>query len=276
MNPHTVKRLSQVHPLLRQRVEAIIARMADQGITLEVVQGLRTAKEQNELYAQGRSKPGRKVTNAKAWQSFHNYGIAVDLCPFVDGKPQWDAPRKVWNAIGAEAERLHLEWGGRWKFRDLPHVQMPGLSISQCFDLSKAGSLTPVWDAISRINQNLAIKSPSVDFSASTQGNKVAPKSQKSKIDGIAAKIPASDKSLLPGFYPSKPAKVPAQAGKQAAESLKTGNTLPVSLVTIQAACELFLRENGLKLLLWLTLSILIALLYHEWRERQAKRKERR
>jgi peptidoglycan L-alanyl-D-glutamate endopeptidase CwlK len=41
--------------------------------------GYRSKKEQNELYAQGRSKPGQVVTNAKAGQSYHNYGLAVDF-----------------------------------------------------------------------------------------------------------------------------------------------------------------------------------------------------
>lgn len=277
MNPHTIKRLSQVHPLLRQKAEAVIAQLAAEGLTVEVVSGLRTADEQNALYAQGRTKPGPKVTYAKAWQSNHNYGLAVDFCPFVNSKPDWNAPRAVWKRIGEAAERQGLEWGGRWaKFRDMPHVQLPGLSVAQCFALSGGANLQPVWDAASRIAEaTFAIKRPSAHFSAPTQG-KVAPKSKKSNLAPFPAQIPASGESELPRFYPSELAKVPAQAPKQAAESLKSGNALPVSLVTIQAACELFLRENGLKLLLWLTLSVLIALLYHEWRERQAQRKEKR
>lgn len=121
---------------------------------------------------------------------------------------------------------------------------------------------------------NFRNTAPPRDLSTATQG-KVAPAPQKSKIERSTPQIPAFPVSVPPGLSPSDPAKVPAQAPKQAAESLKSGNTLPVSLVTIQTACELFFRENGFKLLLWLTLSVLIALLYHEWRDRQAKRKVR-
>ena len=262
MNLHTLKRLSQVHPILRQRVEILIARLAAQGVTVEAVQGLRTAQEQNDLYAKGRTKPGPKVTNAKAWQSNHCYGLAVDLCPFVNGKPDWNAPRKVWDSIGTEAERLHLEWGGRWKFRDLPHVQLQGLSIAQCYELSRGGSLKPVWDAASRIV--LAVSAPS-SVPKVEKGTTVYPAPQKSSGGPFPAQESVSPYSTTSDFPPRSPAFVPAQSPKQAAESLKSGNTLPVSLVTIQAACELFFRENGFKLLLWLTLSILIALVIYEF-----------
>jgi peptidoglycan LD-endopeptidase CwlK len=145
MNIASQNRLKKVHPELARRVTLLIEELAKNGLTVEVVQGLRTFAEQNELYKQGRTKPGQIVTRAKGGQSNHNYGLAVDLCPFVNGKPQWN-DNTAFMRIGIEAAKLGLEWGGSWKkFLDKPHVQMPGLTVAQCIALYNKGGLDNVW-----------------------------------------------------------------------------------------------------------------------------------
>jgi peptidoglycan L-alanyl-D-glutamate endopeptidase CwlK len=152
MNNASQKRLTKVHPELARRIKEIVDTMAAQGHVIEVVQGLRTFAEQDALFAQGRSKPGQVVTNAKGGQSNHNYGLAVDLCPFVNNKPLWDAAPKIWFAIGTEATQRGLEWGGNWKkFIDKPHVQLPGLTVSQCLSIFKKKGLQGVWEAVPEI-----------------------------------------------------------------------------------------------------------------------------
>jgi peptidoglycan LD-endopeptidase CwlK len=151
MNPTSEKRLSKVHPELARRVREIITALAAHGKTVEVVQGLRTFAEQDALYEQGRSKPGQIVTNARGGQSNHNYGFAVDLCPFVGGKPQWN-DNSTFVAIGAEAVKRGLEWGGNWKkFIDKPHVQLLGLTVAECQALYRKhrGDLNAVWKEVS-------------------------------------------------------------------------------------------------------------------------------
>lgn len=150
MNPTSEKRLDKVHPELKKRVCDLIAAFAQRGTQIEVVQGLRTIAEQNALYAQGRSKPGHIVTNARGGQSNHNYGLAVDLCPFVNGRPDFTT-NATYVAIGAEAVKRGLEWGGNWKkLIDKPHVQLPGMSIAECNRLFKKGGLEAVWDEATR------------------------------------------------------------------------------------------------------------------------------
>jgi len=145
MNTASQNRLTKVHPRLAKGVTAIIDALAAQGITIEVVQGLRTFAEQDALFAQGRTKPGQVVTQARGGQSNHNYGLAVDLCPFVDGKPQWN-DNQGFIRIGAEAVKQGLQWGGDWKkFIDKPHVQIGGLTVAQCSALFKKGGLESVW-----------------------------------------------------------------------------------------------------------------------------------
>jgi peptidoglycan L-alanyl-D-glutamate endopeptidase CwlK len=151
MTPATENRLKKVHPELANRVRMLINTFAQSGVQIEVVQGLRTFAEQDALFAQGRSKPGQIVTRARGGQSNHNYGLAIDVVPYSNGKPNWNAPNSIWSAIGAEAEKLGLEWGGDWKrFIDRPHVQLPGLSIKQCNALFQKGGLEAVWAAASR------------------------------------------------------------------------------------------------------------------------------
>ena len=120
-------------------------------MVVEVVQGLRTFAEQDELYAKGRTQPGSIVTQARGGESNHNFGLAVDLCPFTNDKPDWNAPMSVWAAIGAAAEGRGLEWGGQWKkFLDKPHVQLPAMTVKECARCYEDGGLNAVWATASR------------------------------------------------------------------------------------------------------------------------------
>src|ERR1051326_6385802 len=141
MNPSSQARLQKVHPELAKRVTDLIETLQGEAMQVEVAQGLRTFEEQNELFAKGRTKPGKIVTRAKGGQSNHNYGLAVDLCPFVNGQPQWN-DEGGFKRIGDEAKTRGLEWGGDWKkFPDTPHVQLPGLTVNQCLALFNDGGL---------------------------------------------------------------------------------------------------------------------------------------
>ena len=274
MSPHALKRLSAVHPELKRRVEILLRQLAAQGLTVEVVQGFRTPEEQDALYNQGRTKSGKKVTNAKRWQSNHNYGLAVDLCPFVEGRPNWDAPFSVWQQIGRTAEGLGLEWGGRWaKFRDLPHVQMPGLSVAQCYALYQKGGLPLVWERASR-----ALSIVEADFSPELPQNapeakKATPipvRVEKASLPGKAAQIPASDfhlhpPNLTPNRFPASDVTRPATVG----QAVKTGNTLP-SFLALLVAVRDFLAANK-----WIVIAVIVSiLLVVAWIEFGPKRRK--
>lgn len=111
-------------PLLRRKSEELIARMESLGYKVMVQQGFRSIEEQNYLYAQGRTRAGAIVTNAKGGESLHNYGVAFDITFMADGKPSWDN-HWPWDLLGKTGQELGLEWGGSWKnFVDRPHFQM--------------------------------------------------------------------------------------------------------------------------------------------------------
>lgn len=136
----TIERIKLLHPKLRDEATAIYKEI------VEVLKGkaicrfsytLRTFAEQDALYAQGRTKPGTKVTNAKGGQSTHNYGLAVDIVLLVDKngdgtfetaswdvKTDFDGDGKAdWMEIVAVFKRYGWEAGIDWKFYDAPHFQ---------------------------------------------------------------------------------------------------------------------------------------------------------
>jgi peptidoglycan L-alanyl-D-glutamate endopeptidase CwlK len=121
----TAVRIAALHPAMRERAKQFIAEAARQGIFLRVTSGLRDFAEQAELYAQGRTKPGAIVTNAKPGTSFHNYGLAIDVVEIKDGKGLWDNPN--WSKIASIGKTFGFAWGGDFKnLKDLPHFEYSG------------------------------------------------------------------------------------------------------------------------------------------------------
>lgn len=125
--------LDDLLPQVKMRVEQMIAVCKANGIDLLVTSTYRDAASQDALYAQGRTAPGAKVTNAKAGQSFHNYRCAVDIVPIRNGKAIWNSADPIWQEIGAAGKQAGLEWAGDWKrFKEYPHFQYTGgLTLTQ-------------------------------------------------------------------------------------------------------------------------------------------------
>lgn len=111
--------LPEVRPIAR----ALVQKAAQAGIRIKVISALRTYAEQDALYAQGRTLPGRKVTNARGGWSNHNFGIAFDVGVFEGSA--YLAESVKYKAVGALGMDLGLEWGGSWKtIVDEPHFQL--------------------------------------------------------------------------------------------------------------------------------------------------------
>ena len=127
---HRFRLLVDVHPGLSRAVRRIIATLSDEGHTAIITQGARTTEQQQALYAQGRTKPGKIVTNADGVRrkSLHQrqgdgYAHAVDVAWIDEARVTWDGP---WDRFGALAQQEGLVWGGAWtSFRDMPHVELP-------------------------------------------------------------------------------------------------------------------------------------------------------
>ena len=127
--------LAGVHPELVTRLAKVYAAMAALGWPMKPTEGVRTLDRQQALYAQGRTAPGKLVTNADGlrFRSNHQvhadgFGHAVDSAfqgddPYLEDDP--DGGLK-WATYGALVRGMKLIWGGDWKgLHDRPHAELP-------------------------------------------------------------------------------------------------------------------------------------------------------
>lgn len=116
---------SKLDPDFLRLVVRLIERLRHRGHVMTLVEGYRSPARQDHLAASGAG-----LTRAVGLASRHQYGLAVDLLPLIDGRPVFDeqvpGAAAAFRALGEEAEALGLVWGGRWSFRDLGHVEVPG------------------------------------------------------------------------------------------------------------------------------------------------------
>lgn len=136
LDKHNRNKIDLAHPELRDELESLIEDINENILTgsakVRITHSLRTWKEQDDLYEQGRSKPGKKVTNARGGDSFHNYGLAVDICLIINGvqaswdvKKDWDTDKQSdWMEVVKAFKDKGWKWGGDWvKFKDMPHFE---------------------------------------------------------------------------------------------------------------------------------------------------------
>jgi hypothetical protein len=114
-------------PFYRKSV-LLAANCATRGASYIVTSGLRDYATQDQLYAQGRTAPGKIITQAKGGQSPHNFAIALDWA--LDKDPNKPGLQPSWvyddyKILAEEAKKLDMEAGFYWKFQDPPHVQLP-------------------------------------------------------------------------------------------------------------------------------------------------------
>ncbi len=122
--------LEDLLPVVQVKAQAFIDACKTVGIDVLITSTYRDIASQNALYAQGRTTPGDKVTNASGGKSFHNYRCAFDFAPLVNGKCAWK-DETLFHKCGEIGESVGLEWAGRWvKMKEQAHLQFTnGLTI---------------------------------------------------------------------------------------------------------------------------------------------------
>lgn len=118
MNPQYMQRLLMAFKIMKEK----------HGYDMAILEGYRSPERQNLL-----AKMGSSVTNAGAFQSWHQYGLAADCAFLRDGKivvtekDPW--AMRGYQLYGEVAESLGLTWGGRWKMMDFGHTELrlPGV-----------------------------------------------------------------------------------------------------------------------------------------------------
>jgi peptidoglycan LD-endopeptidase CwlK len=133
---------NRLNPDFVQSVLKVFTRMEARGYPLVLLEGYRSPERQDVL-----ADSHAQVTNARAFQSKHQYGMAVDVAPMRDGRlviserDSW--AMQAYQALGEEAEREGLIWGGRWKLKDFGHIEASG-SIGASLrnkSIERAGSM---------------------------------------------------------------------------------------------------------------------------------------
>lgn len=133
--------LKCLHPEFLKLVLKWMSECLRENITVIIYETCRTKEEQEAYWLQGRAplnvvnearkRAGLKPITEKenkiiTWtkDSPHMYGLAIDFVPSIGGKALWNR-RDLFTKAGEIAERLGLEWGGRWVGKeDMPHIQM--------------------------------------------------------------------------------------------------------------------------------------------------------
>ena len=155
--PHRWTAIGKVKPALRLRLGELIRICSEDGIDIMVYCGLRSMKEQAVIFRQSRTKAeidakkqsltdrgfpmlasaidavgpqtgiiGRHTTKSAPGESWHQYGLAADCVPLVNGKPMWDEGQDSWEIYKEAASIVGLSWAGGWKhYKEIAHVQVP-------------------------------------------------------------------------------------------------------------------------------------------------------
>lgn len=119
--------INKCHPRLQELSKKLVSACKGQGLMIGIGECYRTTKEQDALYAQGRTKAGKIVTNAKgsSYSSHHQWGTAFDIYR-SDGKGVYTDSDGFFKKVGKIGKSIGLEWGGDWKSPvDKPHFQLP-------------------------------------------------------------------------------------------------------------------------------------------------------
>ena len=113
LDPDFSRRMLLVFRIMKER----------HGYDMAILEGYRSPERQNSLAA-----AGSNVTNAKAFQSYHQFGLAADCAFLRDGKlvisekDPW--AMRGYRLYGEVAESVGLTWGGRWTMMDFGHTEL--------------------------------------------------------------------------------------------------------------------------------------------------------
>lgn len=224
-----------INSVVKESAIEMIKQAYKEGIYVQITSGYRSFAEQNKLYAQGRTAPGKIVTNAKGGQSNHNYGLAIDYVLLsADGKKALWTVNEKWRRVAQIGKSLGFSWGGDWKsFKDYPHLEMMGsLTLSQL----QAGKRPVLVSLLSNKVSAKPIKTAPVKSSPSKSTSK--PKTTSKKSYNLPSGILKVTKPLTKGagvkalqealaalfFYPEKGAKnngIDGYYGPKTADAVK-------------------------------------------------------
>lgn len=147
--------LDLLYPPFRDALVRALLRAKGKGVVAYPFETWRSPGRQGVLYSQGRTELGSIVTNALAWQSWHQYGLACDLAFGGPGAWNWAGD---WQTLGEAMMAEGLEWYGApgAPFKETPHVQrIFGLTLAEARFLATTDGILAVWAAAANATATL-------------------------------------------------------------------------------------------------------------------------
>ncbi|PGM94044.1 peptidoglycan-binding protein [Bacillus cereus] len=115
--------LNSLHPYVKMLAKEFLELTKANGLDIRIYSAFRSWSEQDRLFSLGRWKPGKKVTNARGGESYHNWGLAFDAAPYENNSIPWGKTKKF-KKMGYLGEKLGLNWGGNFtSIVDYPHFE---------------------------------------------------------------------------------------------------------------------------------------------------------
>lgn len=141
IDERSAKNIATLAPEVQPLATRLIEEAQAQGINAKVISGHRSYEEQDDLYAKGRTAPGKVVTKARGGYSWHNFGLAFDIGIFSSDSKTYYGESAAYKEVGNIGKSLGLEWGGEWQFVDEPHFQYnpKGYSLAEMRERMASG-----------------------------------------------------------------------------------------------------------------------------------------
>jgi peptidoglycan L-alanyl-D-glutamate endopeptidase CwlK len=124
--------LATLLPEVAAKVRRVLRTLEADGLYFFISLAYRTLGEQDAIFAQGRTRPGKVVTNARGGMSWHNFNRAVDLVlTGENGEPVWN-DLAAYARLGEVAKGQGFAWGGDFHYlKDYGHIEYhPGLTLA--------------------------------------------------------------------------------------------------------------------------------------------------
>jgi hypothetical protein len=135
------RKIELLAPFFQQRLLELIETAESRGLSIALFEGYRSPERQSYLYEQGRTRPGKRVTRATAWKSWHQLSVAADVV-FWDRKYKtwdWNGPWDKMHSIASELGFETLDW-------EAPHLQIrAGFAIDDAVRLAKSNGMLFLW-----------------------------------------------------------------------------------------------------------------------------------
>ena len=155
--------LQEIHPIFQKKIVELIDNRPNKEMELKALYALVSYEKQEQLWLIGRNDQGEPlydsltckpltVTSAKGGQSWHNFGLAIDLAYFRNNEIiNCDENKAAYDDLGKVAKKLGITWGGTFTpYYDATHFQWTAhfTEIQKLDLLMKKGGLNLVWEEI--------------------------------------------------------------------------------------------------------------------------------